>query len=292
MRSTGLAVPYLPINDRVLLAIRSLLDGKYQEARQARPGDEVVFVRSATGDIGRFATLLGRVAVNKTVDWSDQASGGLPAGWVALRLRLREDLAEHDIPAELRKRIRVGGARVRLFGGLRIRRAWMAGAGPTLEVVGGTTDVAILDGDEWELSGGRLYPESCPQLNQVGTHEVWLPDWHRDPIRFRVMEPPLARFRSPVVGAGWRRVAEGWPELFCPVDDTTPAVRGPVVQGEWPPEVGEALPAETLAIPLALMARGIRTAGLLADRRRLREAAGRHRNLLIRQLAKAVPPVG
>jgi hypothetical protein len=205
MRSTGLAVPYRPIDDRVLLAIRSLLDGMYQEARQARPGDEVVFVRSATGDIGRFATLLGCVAVKKTVDWSDQASGGLPAGWVALRLRLREDLVEYEIPAELRNRIRVGGSRVRLFGGLRIRRAWMAGAGPALEVVGGAAGSVVVDGEEYDLSVRRLYPERCPKLNHAGMHEVWLPDWYRVAIRFRVIEPPLARFRSPLVGAGWRR---------------------------------------------------------------------------------------
>jgi len=289
--SSGLPVPYRPVNKRFVVTIRSLLDGRYQEARFARPGDEVVLVNWAVRDGVRFATSLGKIAVNQRVDRSEYPSGVSHPGWVAFRLRLRDELTEHDIPADLRELIRIDGARLRLRGGLRIRHSWMVGAGPMLEVVGEVVDAVIVDGSEYELADGRLYPDRCPELNRVGTHEVWLAGRHRDRLRFRVVEPPMARFRSLVVAAGWQRDAEGWPTLTRPIDDAAAAVRGPVVEGEWPPVKAETPSAEEIALPLVLLARGVWTVELMMDRERLRKAGIRHPNLLIRQLARAVPPV-
>jgi hypothetical protein len=292
LRSAGLPVPYQPINARPVVAVRSQLDRRYQEVRQARPGDKVVFVRCVAGDDARFATSLRGLAEKERVDRSAHSDCGLPAGWVAFRLRLRDGLMERDVPAELIGRIRIGGARVRLVGGLRVRRDWMADAGPTLDVVGGVADAVIVDGRECELSGGRLYPHGCVELNQTGTHEVWLPGRNRDRLRFRVVDPPLARFHSPVVAAGWQWDADRWPTLMRSVENDRPAVRGPVVEGEWPAVGARTPPAEELVLPLALLARGVRTAKLMTERQRLRESGARHPNLLIRQLARAVPPVG
>jgi hypothetical protein len=292
LRPVGLPVPYRPIDERMVVTIQSLLDGRYQEARQARPGDKIVLLWWVTGDSPQFTASLQRVAVSERVDRSAHPSGGLPSGWVAFRLRLRDGLTDRDVPPDLRGRIRIDGTRVRLIGGLRVRRAWMKGAGPALEVVGGADDAVIVDGRECRLSCGRLYPDSCPELNQANTHEVWLPGRHRDRLRFRVVDPPMARFCSPVVEAGWRRVADGWPTMTCPVDAAAATVRGPVVEGKWPPMRAGTLSAEGLALPLILLARGVRTARLMMDRPQLLEAGISHPNLLIRQLAKAVPPVG
>jgi hypothetical protein len=267
-------------------------DRRYKEERQARPGDEVVIVRPASAEIGRFSDRLALIAEGGHVDSCDEASGGLPTGWVAFRFRLRGDLAAQEIPSELWGRIRIGEARIRLVDGLRLKRAWMAGGGPTLEVIDGTADKVIVDCREYELSDTRLFPEHCPILNLVGTHEVWLPDRPRERIRFRVIEPRIARFRSSIVEAGWQRIADGWPVLHCPVDSETVSVRGPVVEGEWLPRERKTLPIETLAISLAVLVRGAKTAGLMIAREQLLEEAARHPNVLIRQLARAVQHTG
>src|SRR5262249_37017421 len=129
----------------------------------------------------------------------------------------------------------------------------------------------------------------------VGDHEAWLPGRHRDRVRFRVAQPRVATFTSPAVDAGWMwKGATEWPRRWEPSSDSTQGrVRGPVIEGSWPPaELPDAVsvPAEHLAVQLAVALRNPAAAGCPSALRDLIVASENHHNLIVRQLARAVRP--
>jgi hypothetical protein len=275
---------------RLVATVQSELDGRYREKRQATPGDKVILLWRRTHFDGPFWDSLRELAIGE-VSTCEPLESDLPPGWTAFRLRLRQDLKTDDVPHDLSGRIRFTGLRLGLSGGLRVRRIWLPGAGPSVKVYGGEAESVVVDGAETKLIDGMLHPHQCRALDEPGGHEVWLPGRRRDSIKFLVKVPRRLCFSESHVSAGWRRDDEGWPKLLGKAETADPAVRGPVVLGSWPAVVVDAAsaPIEELVIPLILLARGARTTPLLNARRRLREAGFEHPNLLIRQLARSLP---
>jgi hypothetical protein len=294
VRALRTPVVYRPIADRLVVGVRSLLDGRYVESRYVRPGDEGVIARPLAGDGPMFERELRRIARGERVSVYGKETEGLPDGWVVYRLRVREGIQEADIPGALQGRVKIEGVRVRVSGGLRVRGAWMEGAGPTIFLRGGEAAAVIVDGAEYPVSDDCLYPERCPALNELGVHEVWLPGRHRDRVRFRVVVPKPAKFSSAAVEAGWSwQAPPGWPARLDVLKDSPGgSVRGPVIEGEWPPVRAEAdfMAAERSAVRLAV---ALRVPGALDDpaaRAALKAANENHPNLLVRQLARALRP--
>jgi hypothetical protein len=283
-------IQYRPVSETLVVAARSLIDGRYVECRYIRPGDEFAIARPQNPNAARFEQAIRRVAAQSRVATAADGTDGLPAGWTVYCLRLREDVAEADIPAELAGRVRIGGVRLRVAGGLRVRGVWLTGAGPSITVRDGQADFVVVNGLEFPTVSGCLHPEHCPQLNAAGVHEVWPPGRYRDRVRFRVAEPVLARFPGTTVNAGWVRPESGdWPRRWdASADASSGSVRGPVIDGEWPPvrPAAEDLPAAQVAVQLAVALRhpsqSLRLTGATIA------AAARHPNLLVRQLARAV----
>jgi hypothetical protein len=287
-------VEYKPIDESLLLAVRSLLDGRYVESRYLRPGDHVVVGRPMLTDAARTERELTRMAVDKRVNAFGLETTGVPHGWRMYRLRVRDDLSPSDVPDFLQKRVKIVGLRLSVSGGLRVHGAWIEGAGPSLAVKAGKAETAIVDGAEFELNDGYLHPEGCPELSAVGDHEAWIEGHHRDRVRFRVVQPRLARFPSPVVDAGWaRNELPEWPRHLAP-SATPPSccVRGPIVEGDWPAAnpVADFAPPEQVAIRLAVALRQPPLASGPADIASLKTLNEQHPNLVVRQLARALRP--
>ncbi len=273
----------------LVVTVQSELDKRYREKRQALPGDKVILLQRQRDREDRFLKSLRFLAVDG-VSTCGTPGSDLPPGWTAFRLRLRPDLKADEVPSELRRCIRFDGLRLRLFGGLRIRRIWIPGAGPSLKIHGGKAKSVVVDGEECKLVDGMLHPHQCHVLDKPGAHEVWLPGRRQDSVKFMVKAPRRLRFSDDYVSAGWRRKTDGWPMALREADDADATVRGPVVLGSWAAvDVATPAPMEELLIPLILLARGVRTTQLLNDRQRLREAGLEHPNLLIRQLAQSLP---
>lgn len=290
--SPRMTVTYRPIDDRLVVGVRSLLDGRFVESRYVRPGDEGVIVRPIADEYLMFERELRQIAVGERVEVYERGTEGLPDGWIVYRLRVHENVQEADIPRALRDRVKLNRVRIRISGGLRMRDGWMQGAGPTISVRGGESAVIIVDGAEYQVTDGCLYPERCPALNELGEHEVWIPSLPRQRVRFRVVLPKLAKHFSAVVEAGWvRRPPPEWPNRWEPSSESPGGrVLGPVIEGEWPPiRIADTfMPAERVAIKLVVAIRVSRA--LVGSRARveLRASNENHPNLLIRQLARAV----
>jgi len=294
VREQPAPVAYRPIDERLVIAVRSLLDGRYVEARYVRPGDYVAIAQPLSSDPERVARELMRIAVGERVDSFKPGTAGLPNSWNLYRLRLREGLAQSEVPGFLEKCVKLAGVRLRVSGGLRVRGAWIEGAGPTLSVCGGDAETVIVDGKEYELRDGFLHPEWCPTLNALGVHEACLPGRHSNRVRFRVVRPRAARFPTPVVDAGWVWAEPPvWPgRLTFPISGPDCRMRGPVIEGDWPAAerpAAFALP-EQAAVILAVAIRRPLAAGSPARLARLKEQNEQHPNLLVRQLARAVRP--
>jgi hypothetical protein len=285
---------YRPFNDRLVVMVRSLLNGRYVESRFLRPGDEAAIVRPVGSDSGRFERDLGCVASGERVATLGARTRGLPNGWVIYRARISETIEESDIPQSLSKLIRIAGFRIRVTGGLRVRRVWMVGAGPTLVVRGGESGAIVVDGVEYATTDGCLHPERCPALNTAGVHEAWIPGRHRTRVRFRVGVPRAAQFSSATVDAGWSAVPfPEWPVRLTP-NEAAPdgTVRGPVIEGRWQPVQPPVtfMPAELAAVRLATALSNPAAAGGPAAVVAMKNANVNHPNVLVRQLARAVRP--
>lgn len=294
LRQIRTPVAYRPIDGRLLIGVRSLLDGRYVESRHLRPGDQIIVARPGMAEAGRTESELTRIATGERVNTFGRETAGLPTGWNMYRLRVRDKLAPSDVPDFLKERVKIVGLRLRVSGGLKFRSAWIEGAGPSLEVQGGEAEIVIVDGAEYEVTDGCLHPERCPALSAVGAHEIWLPGHHRDRVRFRVVEPRLVRFTSPVVDAGWARQEQpGWPSRIAVSAAPPPCcVRGPIVEGDWPgaKPVVDFAPPEQVAVRLAVALRHPPLASGTAAIAALKAHNEQHPNLLVRQLARAVRP--
>lgn len=285
---------YRPFNDRLVVLVRSMLNGRFVEARYLRPGDEAAIVRPSGSDGDRFVRDLCRVAIGERVVTHGAGTRGLPNGWVVFCARILEAIEESDIPQSLGGVIKIAGLRISLAGGLRVRRVWMLGAGPTLFVRGGESGAIVVDGLEHAVADGCLHPERCPALNEVGVHEAWIPGRHRTSVRFRVAVPRAAKFSAATVDAGWSsKPAPEWPERLTPNGAASEgAVRGPVIEGRWQPVQPPVtfMPAELVAVRLATALSNPAAAGGPAAVAAMKNANVNHPNLLVRQLARAVRP--
>lgn len=286
-------VNYRPIHETLIVAVRSLLDQRYIESRHFRPGDQILLVHRGQADARVLAQQLRSIATNERVEVIRPGSANVLPGWTLLRLSVREDVQESALPRALLGRLKLAGPRIKVVGGLRVRGAWMEGAGPTLAVAGGEAEAVIVDGIEYATVESLLHPEHCPALAQIGLHEAWLPGRHRDHVRFRVRNPRLASFDAPVVAAGWAwREPPSWPvSLRDGEDEPRGTYRGPVVEGDWPsiraPEPLYA-PAAQAALELATALRRPTSADGAKALAELKTANVSHPNLLVRQLARAI----
>jgi len=297
IRRLSSPVPYRPIHDTLVLAVRSLLDRRYIESRHFRPGDPILLARRGQADDRAFTRQLRGIASAEQVDIIRPDPPHPLIGWILYRIRVREDVKESELPRTLVGRLRLTGPRLRVSGGLRVRGAWMEGAGPTLAVSDGEAETVIVDGVEYATVEGRLQPEHCPALGRIGLHEAWLPGHHRDHVRFRVRRPRQASFGSPVVGSGWGwRESPDWPApLRDGVETAGGRMRGPAVEGDWPPARSPEPaygPAAQVALRLATALRYPKSAGGIRGLSALKAANTSHPNLLVRQLAQALPAIG
>lgn len=285
---------YHPVDERLLLVVRSLLDDRYVETRRFCPGDAIIVGQPHIFDGERIERELVGIAVGERVAKLAGETSGVPRGWIFYRLRVRENLAPSDVPSFLRKRVRLAGFRLRVFGGLKIRGVWMEGAGPIIAVEGRQSQSIVVDGTEYDLSDGRLYPERCPALSTQGRHEAWLPGRLGHLVRFRVIQPRTARFHKPIVEAGWARIdTSQWPSHL--VRFATPpssCIHGPVVEGDWPSPTSMVTfaPPARAAVRLALALKNHRAAGTPVDLAALKKCNEQHPNLIVRQLARAIKP--
>lgn len=284
-------VKYHPFHNSMVIAKRSHLDGRYFESRYCQP-DDFIILAFHSRDINQGLTdSLQKISIAGKLQVIGKGTEGVPDGWSFYRLKIREDIQKLDVPAIFQDRVKINGARVRVMGGLRVRRAWMNGAGPSIIVTGDDSKTVIIDGIEHKLTDGKLHPELCQVLNQSGIHEVWLPG-RRERVRFRVLEPKIARFPEAHVQAGWERKAAKWPTSIQPqAIPGDSVVRGPVIVGSWPPVVEKqdsVPPSQLIAMRLAIALR-TRKSALEPRTLALLKATGKvHPNLLVRQLAQAI----
>lgn len=287
-------VVYRPVDERLLLVVRSLLDNRYIETRRFCPGDAIIVGLPHISHGKRVERELMGIAVGDRVAKLVGETSGLPKGWTFYRLRVRENLSPSDVPSFLHKRVRLAGFRLRVFGGLKIRGAWMEGAGPIIAVEGGQSQSIVVDGTEYDLSDGRLYPERCPALSTQGQHEAWLPGCLGHLVRFRVIQPRAARFHKPLVEAGWARIdTSQWPShLVRFVTPPSSRIHGPAVEGDWPSPTTMVTfsPAASAAVRLATALKDPRTAGTPVGLAALKKCNEQHPNLIVRQLARAIKP--
>lgn len=288
-------VPYKPIDKNLLIAVLSLLDYRFVESRDIHIGDEVVIAYKYDQDSAEWEQELCAIANEGQLTKLGIQDDGIPDDWVFYRLMVREDLIENEVPGFLDGRIKITGLRIKVSGGLKVRSDWIVGAGPTLTVQGGKSDKVVVDGEEYDLIDGCLYPENCPDLNNEGLHMAWLPGVGLASIKFRVIHPNPVKFPSPVVEAGWmRNDLPEWPTNLNNILGTkTCIIRGPVVEGDWPavkPLVEFDAP-EQVAIRLALAVRKLPLTGGTDAIASLKAENQLHPNLLVRQLALAIRPV-
>lgn len=297
VRQLSSPVRYRPIDDKLVLAVRSHLLGLYIESRHFRPGDRFLLLKRDEADDQVFASQLRGIAASEQVEVIYPGPPNALPGWILYRLSAREGIGESDLPSALAGRLKLAGPRLSATGGLRVRGAWIEGAGPTLTVSAGEAETVIVDGLEYAIVEGRLHPEHCPALAQVGFHEAWLPGHHRDHVRFRVSRPRQASFDTRVVGAGWGwREPPDWPApLRAGGEIPQGRFLGPVVEGDWPPARSRKAmyaPATRATLSLATALRHPRSAGGAKALTDLKAANASHPNLLVRQLAQALPTIG
>lgn len=277
----GLSVPYRPIDRTLVLTVQSQIDGRYRETRYGRPGDRVIIASPSSRNL-HWDLLLSKAATSGRVD----RIADLPVGWSAYRIKLREDLAEGDVPQALVKRIRFCRTRLKVEGGLRVRGMWMTGAGPSLATVGDAEDTIIVNGTEFATESGRLTPAGCPLLNLAGIHEAWLPGRYTEHVRFRVGQPRPTRHDGLPDDVGWKWSPTGWPSRRTPLSEGDGGIiAGLHIFGDWPLGESTRAPVHTLALALITQLRcGI--AWPFGSQDDLQKAMT-HPNLLVRTLARA-----
>jgi hypothetical protein len=169
----------------VLLAVFDTFDQLYVEQPRATPGDRILLLvpQALAADAEDWCRVVGEEPRHR----ADLAE--VPVGWEVFSLQVREVVQ----PAVYEGRFGKLLARqevVRLVGGLRLGRRdqWMAGAGPTLEVLEPLDRTAIeIDGEQVENRNGVVTAVEAPKLNEVGWHRISVNG--REVRSFSVVEP-------------------------------------------------------------------------------------------------------
>lgn len=245
-------VEYQPLRHDYLLAVEDSVSGYFLESRYAHPGDRVLLLyRRREQFQGLERDRLTRVGeegtVRRFVSPSDPEVAGYDAlpdlqpGWRVIKLTVRQDLWGRYVTGKpWPDCLELGGARVRLAGGLRLRRrVWMEGAGPSLVVEGADDclpDTIWVDGEEFPTGGGVLTSDELLALDSVGRHQARLPGRRRQCLSFSVETP--SRNESAASLPVWLRAEGGWPTIRIDVDDEPAAgtgwLRGVDLRGAWP----------------------------------------------------------
>jgi hypothetical protein len=221
---------------------------------------------------------------------------GLPAGWLCLRFKLREDLSDVSFIGKWSGLVD-RATRLRPEGGLRLRnRTWMLGAGPTIRVIGsGSYQYVMIDGMQYVLDESQSI---TPDL-EVGKHQIRLPYSRSKILRIRIREPRCA---APTDLTGWHAVEGGWPAAQRRYDAGTicDTLHGASMVGDWPSRCelepvlptletsDEAMPDELAAMILAVELRASGRACVLNSQllAQARIGAVRSSNLLLRGLIR------
>ena len=159
----GSKSPHKPPHDNYLLATRVDEFDAFTERRRCRAGDEVLLLVPefswqawlADADPGLFVNAPRRYRPSlggHLPEWAPLE--GLPAGWLALRFKTREDLSDVTLDGKWIEVVDRRATGLRAVGGLALpRRVWMLGAGPTVQVVGpGSFDHVLVDGKPHSLN--------------------------------------------------------------------------------------------------------------------------------------------
>lgn len=236
----GSTTPHKPPDERRLLATRDDEFGAFEETSRCRAGDDALLLVPEwavqdwldDADPGLFdgAPRRYRSSFVDRLGWGPLE--GLPADWLALRFKTREDLSDVTLDGKWIGVVDRRATGIRAVGGLTLRRGiWMLGAGPTVHVVGPVSYPHVLvDGEPYPLDASRC---ATPDLG-AGEHLVCLPGSGSRALRFRVQEP---RFAAPPELVGWNRVEGGWPASAGErrrIDAVPGALHGPRLVGDWP----------------------------------------------------------
>jgi hypothetical protein len=276
----GSKPPHKPPHEDFLLATRDDEHDPFVERKKCRAGDDVLLLipevpeswSQSWCDDADFCLFVAAPARYRSSIQSHRPGWeplqGLPAGWLALRFKTREDLSAVKLRGKW-----IGAVdratRLRAVGGLTLRRGvWMLGAGPKIQVVGpGSFDHLIVDGERHPLDDTR-----CATLDfAVGKHRVRLPDTGSRTLKFSVQKPRRA---APLELASWHRAECGWPASGGErrrIKEITGSdtLHGARLSGHWPardesdpgldvqppPTANGAVPDELAAMILALRLR-------------------------------------
>lgn len=154
----------------VLLAVFDTFDQLYVEQPRATPGDRVLFLAPLA--IATEAEVWCRVVGEEPKHRTDLAE--VPVGWDVFSLKVRGVIPPAVYDGRFGKLLAQEEV-VRLVGGLRLggRDQWMAGVGPTLEVLDSRYRTAIeIDGEQVESRNGVVSAVEAPKLNEVGWHRI------------------------------------------------------------------------------------------------------------------------
>jgi len=254
---------FRPIRDTYYVTILDAFNEIWEERRYARPGDDILLlVRSGEAN-HQHRQVSQFVAENETTQWyhaeNEKAPPdqymlrGLPAGWCALRFRVREDLPA-SLPGWLSDWLRCDP--IQTVGGLRFNKnIWMAGAGPTLLLRDRAVKTVLINGECYPVVAGRLTPQQAPCLNEPGIYGVRLDDRSEGKrIEIAQADVNIALLTS----RGWHQETDAWPlpewlgqHPFPATPDHGFIVRGPVFLGAPAPYSGEVRPVEQQWLELA-----------------------------------------
>ena len=206
--------PHKPPHDDFLLAIRDDEFGAFAERSRCRAGDDVLLLvpelfSQAWLDDANPCLFADAPSHRPSLEvhrpgWAPLE--GLPAGWLALRFKIRENLSDVTLNGKWIRAVDRRATGLRAVGGLTLRRGvWMLGAGPMIHVVGpGIHEHILVDGEPRPLDDSR-----CATLDlAAGEHIVRLPGLGSKALRFRVLDPRRA---APGELVGWHWVEFGWP---------------------------------------------------------------------------------
>jgi hypothetical protein len=298
----GSSPPHKPPHDKFIIATRSDGSGTFFEERlKCRVGDDVLLLIPEQNERdwpvipGLFDGKLIRYQSERATALTGRARlAGLPAGWLALRFKIQDDLTGVTLTDHWVVAVDRDAANLRALGGLLLRRGvWMLGAGPTVRVVGpGNFAQIMVDGEPLPLDADR-----CATLDLgAGGYNVRLPGRVSGAVRIQVEEPSRT---EPDDSVGWHRVGEGWPASTAerrriPVAPGGATLNGPNLVGDWPFHLANEPPPPipNLTIPDVLMALNL-AARLRSGRRpgpgdlQLSSAARTSKNPLVRAMLRA-----
>jgi len=207
---------FRPIRDTYYVTILDAFNEIWEERRYATSGDDVLLLVRSVEANHRHPQVRHYIAENETTQWY-LAEGetaqpdrptlrGLPAGWCALRFRVREELSA-SLPGWLSDWLRSDP--IQIVGGLRLNKSiWMVGAGPTLLLRDPAVKTVLINGESYPVVEGRVAPQQAPCLNKPGIYWVRI-DGRVEGKRIEIVQADVNI--ALLTSHGWHQETDAWP---------------------------------------------------------------------------------